>query len=122
MSQQIIAEFESRFIQTFLHQQAMTALNSLELDLSEESVEKVINILLDLGFADYIITNTFKLELDEEKYLQYASKMLELFKLQSEMEELLGGEVLYNLTKTAGMKAQQWIVNHEDALIDSIWK
>jgi hypothetical protein len=119
MSQQIITEFESRFLQNFLHQQAMIAINGLE--LSEDSVENVINILIDMGFGEYIITNTFKLELDETKYLQYASKMLELFNIQEELVDILGYTTLNQLTKTSQLKAEQWLDNSMDEFIDRLY-
>lgn len=119
MSQQIISEFESRFIHTFLHQQAMVAINSME--LSEESVEKVINILIDMGFGEYILTNVFRLELDETKYLQYASKMLELFRIQEELEELVGEDTMTQLTKTSQLKTSQWSDNNMEDFIDRLY-
>ena len=120
MSQQIIAEFESRFIHAFVHQQAMTAINTLE--LSEDSVEKVINILMDMGFGEFIITNTFKLELDETNYLQYASKMLELFRIQEELEDIIGSDVLAKVTKSSQLKTQQWLDISQDEFINRLYK
>ena len=120
MSQQIIAEFESRFIQAFIHQQAMTAINALE--LSEDSVEKVINILMDMGFGEFIITNTFKLELEDKTYLQYASKMLELFRIQEELEEIVGTEVLAKVTKSSQLKTQQWLNLNQGEFIDHLYE
>lgn len=119
MSQQIIAEFESRFIQNFLHQQATLAMNVLE--LSEDSVEKVINIFLEMGFDQYILTNVYKLEMDDEQYLTYATKMIELFKLQEELEDIVGSTIIANISAAAANKSRLWMNTSMDEFIDRLY-
>lgn len=118
-NKEIIEKYETRFKQSFVQENA--EITCVQLNLEEDSVGKIVNILNEMNFSEFILNNTFRMEFTEDEYASYAQAQLSIWEIEDKLKNKLGSDLLHRVQVVANDKAAMWDELNSDIFIDKLF-